>query len=281
MRITGKTRIYGLVGYPVEHSLSPAMQNAAFSYHKMDAAYLPFLVEPRNLKEAITGLAASGVGGLNITIPHKEAALAVADDADDAACAIGAVNTILVKGKRLYGFNTDAPGFLRAIKEELNFIPKGKDVLVLGAGGAGRAVVYALACAGAGFIMLHDVDGNKAKRLTARVDKIFKRGIVCPVSDLEKINFKKFDLLVNASPVGMEKGSPIDTSLLNSKLSVYDLVYNRKTELVEAAQRRGGRAANGLGMLLHQGALSFKIWTKKSPPLKIMRSALADGIRKL
>lgn len=280
MEITSKTRLCGLVGYPVSHSLSPLMQNAAFSYYKIDAAYLTFSVLPQNLKYAIKGLTKAGALGLNVTIPHKEAALALVEDADAASREIGAINTIQIKNGRSFGFNTDAPGFLRSMKEDLKLDPKGKAALVLGAGGAGRAVSYALAKAGARFIVVYDVAFDKAKRLAKRMEGIFRKANVCAVSDLSKVGLKKFDLLVNASPVGMKGGSPLDVSLLHRRLAVYDMVYNRKTELVEAAKRRGAKAANGLGMLLHQGALSFSIWTGKKPPLAIMRRALLAGIKR-
>ena len=138
MRISGRTRTYGILGYPVGHSLSPVMQNAAFAQMKFDAAYLPFEVRPEDLRAALDGVRALGIAGVNVTIPHKEAVLAYLDDVDPEAAAIGAVNTVVNRDGRLIGYNTDGAGFLAALKSEARFVPKKRNVLILGAGGAAR-----------------------------------------------------------------------------------------------------------------------------------------------
>lgn len=280
MRINANTKIYGLVGYPVSHSLSPSMQNAAFLYHKIDAAYVTFSIEPKDIDTALRGLCSAGIAGLNVTIPHKESAFRIVDEVDEAARLIGAVNTVLVKKGRLFGYNTDAPGFLAAIKEELKFNPKGKSVAVLGAGGAGRAVSFACAKSGASALSIYDVDKNRASALADNINNAFKKKIARPVSDIKLLDLKKTGLLVNASPVGMDGGMPVSAGMLRRDLAVYDLVYNRATNLVKSAKRKGAKAANGLGMLLHQGALAFSIWTGKKPPVYIMRKALEGALKK-
>lgn len=278
---------YGIVGHPVKHSLSPAMQNAAFRELGIDAEYLLYDVEPGKLEDFLKAAASMRIAGLNITIPHKIKAkeyLERKGSLDANAARLGAVNTIkIAEDGSIRGYNTDGPGFYRSLVEDLKFEPEGKKILVLGAGGASHAVVMYLGNS-PGKIFIHDVDKSKAGDLKRHYGEYFDPGrleIVEP-GDLKEA-MKESDLLVNATPVGMKESDPlpIDAMLLHPGLGVYDLVYNRPyTELVKCANALKLRAVTGLGMLLYQGAIAFEIWTGARAPIGAMRKALRDALNK-
>ncbi len=278
MNINANTNIFGIIGDPVAHSLSPEMHNAAFKNLGINAVYLAFRVEKKRLKTAIETIRAMGIKGVNVTIPHKEAVAGYLDRLSDEAKVIGAVNTIVNKDGALTGYNTDAYGFIRALKEDLGFDPAGKTVFVLGAGGAAKAAVFGLALAGARRIFLTDKINAKALGLACEAE--LKTGCEClcfktgsaAIRDLV-LNSR---LLVNATPAGMGmKDRPaVNPAFLHKGLCVFDMVYNRDTRLLKISRNKGIRAAGGLSMLLYQGARAFELWTGKKAPVEIMKKAL-------
>lgn len=278
-------QIYGLIGHPVKHSLSPAMHNAAFKELGIDAGYSIFDVEPADLEGFLGDAAAGKISGLNVTIPHKLKArdyIGSRGLLDATAEKLGAVNTIKFEGKALRGFNTDGPGFYRSLLEELKFEPEGKDVFILGAGGAGQAIAMYLGN-GPRKIFVSDMDAKKTTDLKTHFSRYYeekKLEVVGP-GDI-KTALAGSQLLVNATPIGMKDSDalPVDASLLHPGLYVYDLVYNRPTTpLVKEAARKRLRAVTGLGMLLYQGAIAFEIWTGKKAPVAVMKRALREALK--
>ena len=243
------------------------------------------------LTAALKTLPAAGFVGANITIPHKAAALAMVDEADDYACKAGAVNIIVVEGERLIGFNTDGPGLLRALREEFYVDLRDLRVLLLGAGGgAGRAIAVQCAFESCERLVLVNRTFEKAKALAQELAPYFRSDrLVGPAERLEAIpleeralreQLSKTDLVINATSVGMRRTDPplIPAGLLTANLMVYDTVYaTGKSRLIEGAEAAGARATNGLSMLLHQGALSFEIWFGRAAPLEVMRAALKSA----
>ncbi len=273
MNITGNTRITGLFGYPVEHTLSPAMHNAAFDHLGMDYCYLPFLVHPDSLGKAVDAVRALNMAGVNVTVPHKEAVISFLDKVNEEASFIGAVNTIVNREGVLTGYNTDGRGFMRSLEED-GIEVSGRKVLIVGAGGASRAVGYYLS-EKAENLTIHDIDAEKLSRLVSDLSRIRKN--VKAAASLKRLD--EFDIIVNATPLGLKKGdpSPVDVSGLPSGRTVCDLIY-KKTHLLEAASEKGCRTIDGLGMLLWQGVLAFELWTSVFPPVDIMRDALLKGM---
>ncbi|MDD5449627.1 MAG: shikimate dehydrogenase [Candidatus Omnitrophica bacterium] len=275
MNLNGDTRVFGIIGYPVRHSLSPAMQNAAFKKLGSNAVYAPFEVKPEELEGAVAGIRALGLGGVNITIPHKERVLKFLDELSPQAGLIGAVNTIVNRNGRLSGHNTDMPGFLKSLKEDLGFNPRGKTAFVVGSGGGAKAVGFGLALAGARRIILTDCLDERALELACEIE--LKTGCECIALQKNSKGIAEIilnsQLLVNATPCGMKAGDPpvISADLLHGGLSVFDLIYNRKTKLISAALGMGLKAVQGLNMLLYQGAISFELWTGKKAPIEVMR----------
>jgi shikimate 5-dehydrogenase len=277
----------GVFGDPVEHSLSPQMQNAALKESKIDMQYARFRISPNELREGFDLIRKLEFVGLNLTIPHKIAALELLDSADDNVKRIGAVNVIKAESGKLGGFNTDGRGFARAIREEFSVDLRDMRVLVLGAGGAARAI--ALQCAKENCERLVIANGTfeKGQKLADSLRDFFSGPKVFgPVPRLQAIPWEErafqfqianVDLVVNATPVGLNRGdaSPIPARLLAPHLMVYDTIYSdKRTPLVSAAIESGARAANGLSILLHQGALAFEIWFQREAPLEVMRRAI-------
>ncbi|MGH8048747.1 MAG: shikimate dehydrogenase [Chthoniobacterales bacterium] len=277
-----------VMGDPIEHSKSPAFQNAALRASGINAQYVRLHVPPAGLDAALRALPSAGFLGTNLTIPHKTAALASLDAIDPSAKAIGAVNTISVDGQKLVGFNTDGAGFLRAIRDEFFVDVRDLRVMVLGAGGgAGRSIAVQCALENCERLVLVNRTYEKAASLAAELAPYFRSDrLVGPAERLAAIpheisalraQLEHTDLVVNATSVGMKHSDPalIPPGLLTANLMVYDAVYTRgKTRLVSDAEQTGARAANGLSMLLHQGALAFEIWFNRPAPLPAMRAAL-------
>lgn len=269
--IDATTKVVGVIGYPVAHSLSPQMHNSAFSHLGLNYVYLAWEVEPSKLERAIEGVRGLGIVGLNVTIPHKEKVAEIIDELSEEAEMVGAVNTIHNVNGKLYGYNTDVEGFRRALGRDV----KGKTAVVIGAGGAGRAVVYALASDGASCIILNRTE-EKAKELAERykgLGEIRARGLT--PSNLREV-MQKADILVNATSLGM-KGEMIEgiEEVVREDLLAVDLVYNpRETPLLRLAKEKGAEVVEGWRMLLHQGAFSFEIWTGKKAPLEVMEKVL-------
>ncbi|MES0278562.1 MAG: shikimate dehydrogenase [Dehalococcoidales bacterium] len=287
MMITANTKICGLIGNPVEHSMSPAMHNAAFAASGLDFIYLPFRVKKERLEEAIGGLRGLNIHGLNVTIPHKVAVIPFLDGLDELAGKIGAVNTIVNDDGRLTGHNTDAGGFLRALTES-GIEPTGKKVVVLGAGGVARAIAFTLAENGASpLIMNRKLEFGWAVGLAGQLEQAFN--IKVEALELTKTNLeaalRRADILVNATSVGMSPNTddtPVPRRLLKPEMAVFDVVYNpRKTRLLAEAGAAGAVTISGLEMLVWQGALAFEVWTGRKAPVALMREealkALGDN----
>jgi len=284
MQINGFTKIVGLFGDPVDHTLSPVMHNAAFRDLKINYAYLPFHVKKKELHQALKSLNALGIVGVNLTIPHKVEALKFVDKLDKQAKLIGAVNTIKLDSEKIKGYNTDGLGFIEALRRECKFVPKQKNVLVLGAGGAARAICVSLALNKVKKIIIANRTYGKAKDLAQYIGKRIK----CKISyiSLDEKELAKIacdiDLVVNCTSVGLNDiharilKNSFFKKALNLKL-VYDLIYSKKqTELIRNARKFGIKAFDGMSMLVCQGVLSSEIWTGIKPKLKIMKRALQN-----
>jgi len=270
-------KIYGVLGYPVKHSFSPAMHNAAFSALKINAKYESFEVKPDDLEGFLEKLTERNIIGLNITVPYKEKMLDFAslDSESFYLRQIKAVNTIVIRNGEWKGFNTDIPGFSRHLKE--NFDPANKKIAILGAGGGARAVAYILAQSNAKEIAIFDIDEKKSKDIANLIRDLFPGFKIFHVENIKKLDIQNKDLLVNATPIGLKETDPclVEEEMLHKNLFVYDLIYNpAETKLLTLAKHIGAKTANGLGMLLYQGMLSFKIWTGQDAPQDIMWQAL-------
>ncbi len=276
MKVTGKTAVYGIFGYPVKHSLSPLMQNAAFSEKGIDAVYVPFEVPPENLKEAVEGVRALGVRGLNVTVPHKERIVEHLDYLSDEAELLGAVNTVKNENGELTGYNTDAEGFLRSLLEE-GVELEGKRALMFGAGGAARAVGYALLKGGVKFLNIVNRNFSRGKEVGELLGKL-GNVLVYPLKESTvEVLLEDVDLIVNTTSLGMKPDDPhlFDYSKIPSGVTVVDIIYNPpETPLLKAAREKGCKTVNGLGMLVHQGAVAFEIWTGEKAPVETMREVL-------
>ncbi|MCK4449746.1 MAG: shikimate dehydrogenase [Anaerolineae bacterium] len=279
LNINGQTKLVGLIGYPVEHSLSPAMHNSAFAALDLNWCYVPLPVPPERLGEAVAGLRALGFVGANVTVPHKEAVMSYLDHVAPEAQAIGAVNTLVMREGRSIGHNTDWQGFLTALGEG-GFDPQDKRAVVLGAGGAARAVVYALAQTVAQVTVLNRTLA-RAQALVQDFSPLFPslplRSLPLTLQTLEE-RAAEAHLLVNATPIGtwpeVDKSIWPEDLAFPGHLTVFDLVYNpRQTKLLRQARAVGAKVIGGLGMLVHQGAAAFELWTGEKAPVETMYEA--------
>lgn len=272
------TRLFGVMGHPIDHSLSPVMHAAAFRALRLDALYAPFDVPPDLLRPMLRGLILAGVEGFNVTVPLKERVIPLLDRVDPAARALGAVNTIVVRGRRTIGYNTDGIGFAKAL-HELGWRRKPSRALILGAGGAARAVAWELARTAGSHVTIANRHPARAKRLARWLSRAHPRASI-QVMPLDRVVLDGINLVVNATTVGLKASDRllIDPQQLQRGTIVYDLVYHRETSLVRAARRRGCVAANGLSMLLYQGAESFRLWLHRAPPIETMRRALLRAV---
>jgi shikimate dehydrogenase len=271
-QINGRTKITGLFGYPVEHTLSPAMHNAAFKALDLNYCYVPFLVHPDYLEDAVKAIKALNIRGVNITVPHKERVMKFLDEIDEEASFIGAVNTIVNSDGKLIGYNTDGRGFVQSLLER-GILIGGKDILIIGAGGASRAISYYLSQKGR-TLSIYNRSKDRAIRLVGDLKKI--RNNVSFIEDISSI--KRFHIIINATPLGLKKDDPLpfDTSLLRQNQTVCDLIY-KKTRLIEEASKKGCLTIDGKGMLLWQGIFAFELWTGKKPQVEVMRNALRES----
>ena len=281
MIIKATTKVYGIFGHPVNHSLSPQMHNAAFQALRLDCIYLAFDIHPKDFEIAARAIKSMGISGVNITIPHKESIIFFLDEISPEANITGAVNTVKNVDGKLIGYNTDVSGFLRAIKEDLGFHPKGLSATVVGAGGAARAVLTSLCMNEAYQVYVINRTLDKAKRLASEFKKGFKDTFIQAVSLDDKDEIKnilgKTNLLVNATSAGMKGVDSVEIPLeyLQKEAVIYDLVYDpRETNLIKTAKELGYKASGGLSMLLYQGVESFEIWTGKDAPIGVMKKAL-------
>jgi shikimate dehydrogenase len=278
----------GVFGDPVAHSLSPEMQNAALRACEIDAQYARFHIRANELRSALRFLRSLDFVGVNLTVPHKIAGFGQVDEADEAARRAGAVNTIRLCDKKLIGSNTDGEGFLRAIRNEFSVDLRDLRVMIIGAGGGtGRAIAWQCALENCERLVLVNRTLEKANELADRLRPFFMEPrVLGPMARLEAIAWEESairmqladtDLIVNATPLGMNSSDPAPTPgrLLAPHHMVFDCVYGPwKTALLRAAEQAGARSANGISMLLHQGALSFSIWFDREPPIEAMRNAL-------
>ena len=275
--ISGKTIICGVIGDPVEHTMSPVMHNAAFKELGLDYLYVPFRVKKEELGKAIDGMRALNIRGLNVTIPHKVAVIPLLDKIDPLAEKIGAVNTISNDDGVLTGYNTDATGFLQALLKR-GVKPEGKNVVILGAGGASRAISFILAERGAHLVILNrKLELDWAEELAQRISQTFGRDIKALELNEENLSMvlERADILVNATSVGMSPdidGTPVPGRVLKPGLVVFDIVYNPlKTRLLREAEEAGAQTISGINMLAWQGALAFEKWTGQKAPLELMK----------
>jgi shikimate dehydrogenase len=278
----------GVFGDPVAHSLSPQMQDAALRACKIDMQYARFHIRAAELGHALHSLTELDFVGINLTAPHKIAAFGLTDETDERAARAGAVNTICVRDKKLIGSNTDGEGFVRAVRSEFSVDLRDLRVMILGAGGgSGRAIAMQCALENCERLVLVNRTVEKANALADQLRPFFTGPrVLGPVARLEAVawdeaalraQLAQVDLVVNATPLGMNPSdsAPIPARLLAPHHMVFDTVYGAEpTPLVRAADEAGARAANGLSMLLYQGALSFQIWFKRDPPIDAMRAAL-------
>lgn len=281
---------YGLIGYPLGHSLSPLMHNRAFKELEVAAVYKLFPLKEDELPEFFDGLREknNSIFGLNVTVPYKERVIDYLDGLSPYAQKVGAVNTIVITKKRkLEGFNTDGPGFLTHLKE-LGWDVSGKKVAIFGAGGASRAIITALCVLPKrpASIKLYDIVAEKAQELLSDLSTRLDVNIAEAVDSIDDLNIELADVLINATPVGMKKSDPslVEAELLHPNMFVYDVVYNpAQTPLLKMAKEKGATTSNGLGMLFYQGVLAFEHWGNIELDDEIkakMRESLEEGLKK-
>lgn len=275
----------GIIGYPISHSISPAMHNAAFKHLGLDFEYVPFEVKPENLKQAVHDLRAKGVVGFNVTIPLKEAIIPILDEVTKLPRTIGAVNTVKIEGKKLVGYNTDGAGFVDSLAEDAGVPAKGKNFVLLGAGGAAKALATTLLRSGASQITITDVEEKKAATLVDYLGSLFEAKVIIAKPKSAELSkaVSIADVLINATPIGMhpkEGQSPGDERWeYKNGAIVFDLIYNPvETRFMKEARKKGARAFNGLGMLVRQGALAFTIWTEHEAPVDVMWKAAKEAL---
>ncbi|MBE9500835.1 MAG: shikimate dehydrogenase [Chloroflexi bacterium] len=274
------TRYVALIGYPLGHSVSPPMQQAAFDYYQLDLRYQAWEAEPAQFGAIMERVRQPSTVGANITIPYKETVLPMMDELDELARQIGAVNTIVHREGKLSGYNTDAEGFVQALRHLGGFEPAGKRAVLIGAGGAARAVSFALARGGVRSLIITDIVEERAQVLSSSLTPL---GVETSVLDPEDEDLQdalsNCDLVVNCTPVGMkhsatEGQSPLKAELIPREALIYDVVYNPiETQLLMDAKAIGARTIGGLGMLVYQGAKAFELWTGKEAPIDIMFEA--------
>lgn len=284
MKIQGTTRVAAIFGHPITHTLSPLIQNAAFRASGLDIVYVPFHVAPEMLGAAVESVRALELLGVNVTIPHKERVIDHLDEVDPTARAIGAVNTVVNRDRVLTGYNTDGEGYLASLAEETGFDPAGKRVVVIGAGGAARAIFHTLLGRGAASVLL----ANRTVKRAADLAEDFRSaasGTDVAISSLDPGDLaeraKEADLVVNTTSLGMEGQPPLDFPVdeLPDGAVVSDIVYKPlATGLLSAAKARGLAVHGGLGMLIHQGALGFSLWTGHDAPVEAMKRAAAEAL---
>lgn len=280
------TKLIGLIGKPLAHSISPAFQQAALDHVGIDARYELWETEREALAERVAGMRHPDCLGANVTVPYKELAIPLLDEIDPLAARIGAVNTIVNRDGRLCGYNTDMTGFARALRQDGGFDPSGAHVVLLGAGGAGRAATMALVQAKAASVTIFDIVLDRAQRL---VEDLGRQGetplrSVAPSEESLATGMKECQLLVNCTPIGMrhskeEHNLPMPPELIHLGMLVFDIIYNPlETRLLAEAKRRGARTLGGLPMLVYQGAASFELWTAVEAPLDVMFKAARKAL---
>jgi shikimate dehydrogenase len=274
-QVSGTTRTVGIIGWPVSHSLSPRIHNAAFRALGMDWVYVPMPVEPSDVERALPGLVALGCAGANVTMPHKTIAAERAGTLSDDARRLRAVNTLVVEGSTLHGHNTDAPGFDRFLRHDAGFDPLGRSAFIFGAGGAARACALALARGGVTSLIVAVRDPARTAPLEEAIEGL---GVDVRTVAFHEAGRVQADLIVNATPLGAG-GEPLPTPPIREGSLVVDLLYEPAvTPLQTSAREAGAIAFGGIGLLLHQAALSFELWTGRQPPLDVMSAAALGAL---
>jgi shikimate dehydrogenase len=282
MALSGKTRICGVIGDPIEHTLSPTIHNAAFNHLKLDFVFLAFRVRANDLENVMRGIRGLGIHGLNVTMPHKNKVIDYLDEMDPTVKFLSSANTILNREGKLSGFNTDGVGALQTLRENGVDLSE-KKVLLLGAGGAAKAIAFSLTPEVGELIILNRAT-EKATKLAEALRQISNKKIVTGSlsKDVISQNMADSDLLINATSVGMHPAadqSVVSPQSLRSALTVMDIVYNPiETKLAKDAKAAGAKVISGVEMLIHQGAASFKIFTGKSAPIAVMRKAALNKL---
>lgn len=273
--IRGSTKTVGIIGWPVTGSLSPVIHNTAFEVLGMDWVYVPLPVPPAGLAEALAGLPALGFAGANVTMPHKTSCADLIEKLSDDARRLRAVNTVVVGTKGLEGHNTDAPGFTRFLVRDAGFEPEGRSALIFGAGGAGRACALALARSGLRTLTIAVRDPGRADGVQATLEGLESEVAAIPLDAARGV---VADLVVNATPLGAA-GESLPLPRLGPGVVVVDLLYRPAVTPLQAAARKAGASAfGGVGLLLHQAALSFRLWTGRVPPLSAMSAAVVAAL---
>ncbi|RHW40977.1 shikimate dehydrogenase [Neobacillus notoginsengisoli] len=272
-------KFFGVIGNPIAQSISPQMHNNLFVYYGIDAHYHPFLVERGKLSEAVQGLKALGVAGFNVTVPFKTDIIPLLDWIDPLALEIGAVNTVVNKDGILLGYNTDGPGFLKSLEEELT-LPKQPAILIIGAGGAARAIFFTLEKIGPSAIDLCNRSLEKAQSLAAEAKSHVPSNALTLDEAERRLN--DYDLIIQTTTVGMypEIGQlPLDPGGMNKPFSAADIIYNPyETEFLKRCRLRGAKTVNGIGMFVYQGALAFELWTGVEPDSERMRRTVLNQL---
>ena len=284
----------GLIGYPVKHSISPYFQQAALDYHQLDIRYQLWETRPEKLSSRVIGLREHENLGANVTTPYKEEVLPLLDEIDEWAALIGAVNTIAKRDGKLLGFNTDAHGFMNALRSEGKFSPEGVEAVILGAGGAARAVCFSLVQNKVSSLTIMDGILDKSKALAEHMNRYVTRAgfktriAVLPWQSVNSADtFERCRLIVHCTTIGMkyspqQEQSPLSGDVIPEGILVYDLVFNpRLTPLLQLAQQARANILGGLPMLVYQGAASFELWTGKKAPVDIMSNKAEEALREM
>lgn len=283
MKLSGHTKPFAVIGHPIGHTLSPVMHNASMEAIGFDGIYLALDIHPDELMGVLPAMAKMGFAGVNLTVPHKEIAFRGLEQLDESAKLLGAANTVQFTEDGMMGHNTDGYGFLMALEEAFGKQVADDAVFVLGCGGAGRAVALMAAREGARSLVLADIDAERVQRLSDEITGLNPTvEIEQALDDGAKIKLcRECDLVVQASPVGMKQDDPslLPVEAFRAGQRVFDLIYMYpETAILTTAREAGAQIANGLGMLLHQGARAFEIWTGDKPSIPAMRKALEEAV---
>lgn len=282
MNMNSSSKVYAVIGDPIAHSKSPLMHNAALQAMEVNGVYTAFHVKPEQLEYAVAGIRALGLGGVNVTIPHKERVMAYLDEVDGSAQVIGAVNTIVHRDGKLHGHNTDGLGYVRSLKEEMQADIPSSRIVIIGAGGAARGIAHALLTEGCKELIIANRTVERAQSLA---DDLSGFGNVRAVmlGDAPAIAPHDVDIIIQTTSVGMHphiEASPVSAEWLQAHMLVSDIIYNPlETALLQAAKAKGCRIHNGLGMFVHQGAIAFELWTGLKAPTALMRQRVFETLQ--
>ncbi|WP_028544883.1 shikimate dehydrogenase [Paenibacillus taiwanensis] len=280
--VTSVTTVLAVIGDPIRHSKSPIMHNAALQARGWDGIYTAFHVAPDRLAEAIHGIRALGIRGINVTIPHKERVMVYLDEVHESARMIGAVNTIVNDNNKLIGYNTDGLGYARSLREETAVDLSACNVLLVGAGGAARGLAYALLREGCGKLLIANRTLDRAEKIAQEMSSLGTIECIGIHDGIPAVEPAQVDVVINTTSVGMHphtEESPIAEQWLKSHMIVSDIIYNPlETKLIHAAKAAGARTHGGLGMFVYQGAIAFELWTGEQAPIEVMRDAVLGAV---